>query len=301
MFHQTNDAALFHPPSKLKKMGFDLQGNRWVKKKRTFLPLYEAKMVQAYDHRAASVVIRAGNWVRQGQTEETSLVDHQNPEFVAQPRWWVEDKEVQNTLKMDEKWGFIGFKDITSPTNQRTMIAAALPWCGATNHFVLIKTEMSPRLELCLLANLNSLALDYLTRQKIGGVTLNFFIVEQLPVFPPDRFSERCPWNKRQTLEKWIAERVLVLTCTAEDMKPLAEAAGFDPPVRKWNSAERQQLLADLDAAFFLLYGFKRADVEYILSTFRGRPEETETPGMAVPAPTILEVYDRLVEQGKGG
>ena len=36
---------------------------------------------------------------------------------------------------------------------------------------------------MCLLANLNSFVFDYVTRQKIGGVALNFFIVEQLPVF----------------------------------------------------------------------------------------------------------------------
>ena len=47
-------------------MGCRLDGNRWVGKDRTFLPLYEAKMIQAYDHRAASVVIAAGNWVPPG-------------------------------------------------------------------------------------------------------------------------------------------------------------------------------------------------------------------------------------------
>ena len=36
-------------------------------------------------------------------------------------------------------------------------------------------------LQLCLLANLNCFAFDFVARQKIGGVNLNFFIVEQLP------------------------------------------------------------------------------------------------------------------------
>ena len=34
---------------------------------------------------------------------------------------------------------------------------------------------------------------------------------------------------------------------------------------------------AQLDAAFFLLYGIKRPDVEYILSTFSGVRKESET------------------------
>ena len=72
MFHQTNDAELFRTADELHAMGLKLEGNRWRKGKKVFLPLYEAKMVQAYDHRAAGVVIEPGNWVRQGQTEATT-------------------------------------------------------------------------------------------------------------------------------------------------------------------------------------------------------------------------------------
>ena len=43
----------------------------------------------------------------------------------------------------------------------------------------------SIRRELCLLANLNSLAYDFVARQKVGGLHLNFFIVEQLPTLRP--------------------------------------------------------------------------------------------------------------------
>ncbi len=294
MFHQTNDAELFHAAEKLQEMGCRLTGNRWTKGKRTFLPLYEAKMIQAYDHRAASVKIEEANWMRQGQTEATTLVEHQNPEFVAQPRWWVDEAEVARVLKESDVSWFVGFKDITSPTNERTMISAVIPRVGLTNHFPIMLAGASPRLQLCLVGNLNSVVLDYVTRQKIGGVTLNFFIVQQLPIFPPDQYAERCPWNKRQTLEKWISDRVLKLTCTANDMKPLAEAAGFDPPVHKWKEAERAEILAELDAAFFHLYGMARDDVEYILGTFSGTREDPEQPGMFAGPTPILEAYDNL-------
>jgi hypothetical protein len=295
MFHQTNDAELFHAPGQLAKLGFKLKGNHWRKGKRVFLPLYEAKMVQAYDHRAAGVIIEKGNWVRQGQTEPTSLVAHQNPEFVVQPRWWVHEGEVARASKELRTRGFFGFKDITSPTNERTMIAAPIPWSAVTNHFPLIFTDADARRDLCLLANLNAFALDYVARQKIGGVTLNFFIVEQLPVLPPDAYRDRCPWAPRQTLERWISERVLKLTCTANDMIPLAEAAGFAPRIHKWKPDERARLRAELDAAYFHLYGVDRDDVAYILSTFRGvrRRDRSETGGFRT-ADLILEAYDAL-------
>lgn len=301
MFHQTNDAELFKDPAELTAMGLQLEGNRWVGGGRTFLPLYEAKMVQAYDHRAASVVLARGNWVRQGQTEASSLVQHQNPEFVAQPRWWVDGNEVARSLKFEPFPWYIGFKDITSPTNERTMIAAAIPRSGVTNHFPLLLTELDARKQCCLLANLNSFLLDYVTRQKIGGITLNFFIVNQLPIFPPDFYASVCPWDRRLTLERWISDRVLKLTCTANDMIPLAEAAGLSPTVHKWLPDERAELMADLDAAFFFLYGMTRDEVESILATFSGMTAGPATlPVFSSRATRILNAFDRLAESASG-
>jgi hypothetical protein len=300
MFHQTNDAELFRTADQLKAEGFKRSGAVWRKGRRSFLPLHEAKMVQAYDHRAASVVVDAKNWMRQGQTESTSVVEHQNPEFLAEPRWWVDGSECERVLGKPRPEGFIGFKDITSPTNQRTMIAAGIAWSAATNHLVLVLTEEKARKEMCLLANLNAHAYDYVARQKIGGITLNFFIVEQLPTLPPEAYAERCPWNRRETLETWISERVLKLTCTADDMRPLAKAAGFDPPVHKWKDDERADIIAELDAAYFILYGIERDDAEYILSTFAGsgKTQEGLFDGLT-PAQRILQAYDRLRTLGE--
>ena len=115
-------------------------------------------------------------------------------------------------------------------------------------------------------------------------------------MFPPEQYAKKCPWDKRTTLETWIAERALKLTCTANDMKPFAAAAGFDPPVHRWDADERGELLAELDAAFFVLYGISREDVEYILGTFAGlRSEASSLPGVGSTTARILEAYDRLV------
>ena len=192
---------------------------------------------------------------------------------------------------------YLCYKDVTSATNQRTMIAAMIPRVAVANSapLVLTEPEIGPRRAACLLANLNSLAMDFIARQKVGGVHLNFFIVEQLPIFAPDRYAERCPWDKRLTLERWISQRVLKLTCTADDMRPLGEAAGMDPPVHKWSAAERAELTAELDAAFFLLYGIDREDVQYILGTFRGLGQGADgAGGLFDSGGEVLEAYDRL-------
>ncbi|HSV16122.1 MAG TPA: DNA methyltransferase [Tepidisphaeraceae bacterium] len=300
MFDQTNDAEKFVEGATLKADGGKLSGNRWTNNARVYLPLYEAKMIQMYDHRAAGVRIEAGNWMRQGQTEDTTLVEHQNPEFVVQPRYWVDSMLVEDIA--GKRPALLAYKDVTSATNQRTMIAAMVPEVALMNSAPLILTgsvetgtKLTPRRELCLLANLNSLAYDFIARQKVGGLHLNFFIVEQLPTLPPDAYDERCPWAKSRKLEDWIAERVLKLTCTADDMRPLAVAAGFAEGVHKWKEPERAQLRAELDAAYFILYGIDRGDVEYILSTFQGVVKEDEAHGGAgVTRSLILEAFDSM-------
>lgn len=311
MFDQTNDAEQFHDAAHWRKEKFKLSGNEFVHGKRRALPLYEAKMVQAFDHRAASVLIDEENWVRQGQKDETTPVEHANPEFGVLPRWWVDESavaEVMNGQPGNKPW-FVGFKDITSPTNERTMIASFIPRTAVTNKFVLALNDAEARRETCLLGNLNSFIFDYVTRQKIGGITLNFFIVEQLPTLPPDIYSDKCPWSKRETLQHWIGERVLKLSCTAEDMIPLARACDFKGSrgdgVHIWKETERVQLRAELDAAFFILYGIDRDDVEYILSTFtntgempsdqRATPDDRWRNGGV--GETTLAAYDALRNQ----
>ncbi len=297
MFDQTNDAEHFRAAQSLQDDGFHLKDNRWVRRKEIYLPLYEAKMIQAFDHRAASVIVEGANWMRQGQTEETTLVMHQNPEFCAAPRFWVAQTDVLERRGGEGREAFLAMKDVTSPTNQRTMIAAFIPWSAVVNSAPLIVTTdgINSRKGCCLLANFNSFAYDFIARQKVGGLHLNFFIVEQLPTLPPDRYDEKCPWDKRQTLEKWVSERVLKLTCTADDLRPLAEAAGFKEGVHNWNEIERQELRAELDAAYFVLYGLGREEVDYVLDQFQGVVKEDEyhdRPGPMRSA--ILEAYDAL-------
>jgi hypothetical protein len=78
-------------------------------------------------------------------------------------------------------------------------------------------------------------------------------------------------------------------------MRPLAEAAGFKEGVHKWKEDERAQLRAELDAAYFILYGIDRPDVEYILSTFQGVVKENDAHnGIGNTRRQILDAYDDM-------
>lgn len=308
MFDQTNDAEHFKPAKHWEGKGYKLRGNVYTHGKKSALPLYEAKMVQAFDHRAASVLVEKDNWVRQGQKNETTLVQHANPEFAVLPRWWVDDATVQDVSGSRRRDWLLAYKDVTSATNERTMIASFLPWVAVVNSapLVFIGDAIKPRRECCLLANLNSFVYDFIARQKVGSVHLNFFIVEQLPTLPPDAYDAKCPWSGRETLEHWISERVLKLSCTAEDMIPLAAACGFKGSrgdgVHIWKEQERARLRAELDAAFFHLYGVERDDASYMLSTFSHTgyvPPAQRGPGNPEWAKgsigeAVLEAYDAL-------
>ena len=268
MFHMTNDSQLFHTAAQLEDEGFyPVQGNRWKRGKDQYLPLYEGKMVQAFDHRAASVVVNPQNLNRPAQPRETTAEEHDDPDWSAGPQFWVDDKEIGWPEGLE--WA-VGFKDVTAPTNVRTMIAAIVPRSGVGNTLPMLMPDAdaveSYQENACLwLACFNSFAFDFVARQKVQGQHLNWFVVEQLPVLAPDAYHRR--FGDR-TAADLVRDHVLRLTYTAHDMAPFARDLGHHGPPFPWDEEERRHLRARLDALYFHLYGLDRDDAAYILSTF---------------------------------
>ncbi len=272
MFDMTNDSGLFRTAGELERAGhYPVAGNAWQKGSERYLPLYEGKMVQMYDHRAASVKVNPENVHRPSSPEPSSEEDYRNPDYAPRPQFWVPEAEVERRAGSGWCWT-IAFKDVTSPTNERTMIAAAIPRVGAGNNLPLLFCDGRPGRETCcLLANLCSLPLDYVARQKVGGQHLNYFIVEQLPVIPPERYADEFGGV---VLGDFVRERVLELTYTAHDMAGFARDMGYvgeDGQVRPpfaWDEERRLHLRCQLDALYFHLYGLSRDEAEHVLETF---------------------------------
>ena len=80
MFHMTNDSGLFRTREELeeKEGAYPIGGNRFDSATGEWLPLYEGKMVQAFDHRAASVVVNPENQHRPAQPDPATPEQHQN-------------------------------------------------------------------------------------------------------------------------------------------------------------------------------------------------------------------------------
>lgn len=301
MFHMTNDSDKFRTAAELERLGaYRVAGQHWEKGEQHWLPLYEGKMVQAYDHRAASVVVHAKNLNRPAQPEPTTPKQHADPSWSPTPQFWVRAEDIpalqtgmactssvsrrkpgptpavdtglrryHEQVARASPPAFIGFKDITSATNARTLIAAFVPNAGFSNKLpLLLNGDLNGAVEPnwpLLLANLNALALDFVARQKVHGTTLNLYIVEQLPVVPPDHYARRFGLK---TAAEIIRDDVLHLTYTAHDMAPFAHDQGYDGPPFRWDEEDRLRRRARLDALFFHLYGLDRDAADYVLGTF---------------------------------
>jgi hypothetical protein len=305
LFNMASDSECFKSKEQLESGGGILEGNHFVLEGEMFFPLYEGKMFTFFDHRFAGVRISETAELRQGQPDEIDLKGHQSPNVYPIPRHWVSQQDLNRQVgeNWDRNW-VSGWKEITSSTNERTLIPCLLPLVGVGHKIPLILPEQAYRhLTPCLLSCLSSYVLDYVTRQKLGTTSLTPFTVKQLPVLPPTTYNRPCVWSDNaQTLYDWLLPRVLELTYTAWDLGPFARNCGFDGPPFRWDEARRFQLRCELDAVFFHLYGIARDDVDYIMDTFPivKRKDEAQY-GSYRTKDTILTLYDTLAEAQRTG
>ena len=162
------------------------------------------------------------------------------------------------------KW-LQAFRGITNSTNERTLLTGNVPWSGVGNSAPVVDYERGRAVASALvLSNMNSLPLDWAARFSVGGVNMNFFIVKQLPVLPPEAYLEKVR-SGLLTYAEMIVPRTLELTYTASDLEGFARDIGYDGPPFPWDDRRRHCLQSELDAIFAHMYGLDRTDMEWIL------------------------------------
>lgn len=293
MFHMTNDSGLFMTGEELRREGASLSGNTWVKGGQKWLPLYESKMAHQFNHRDgdyAKYAMTEGKEVR--TLEGGNEVELADPQYVVQPRYWVSQTEVENAMKDSTQGWLLGFRNLTNTTtNRRTLVSFALPVCGVGHSASIILSKESRSM---LNAVLSSFVVDFVARQKIGGSNMSYFVVNQLAVISPSQLGVLAPWAD-ESYTSWISSRILELTYTAWDLEDFANDIGYIGPPFRWNPDRREMLRAELDAAFFHLYGIDRDEVGYIMDTFQIIKRKDETVhGEFRTKRLILERYDAL-------
>jgi hypothetical protein len=295
MFHMANDSGSFRIRKQLEADGWKLKGNHFEKGAECCLPLYEAKMIRHFNHRSGDYADYPPN------SETTHLPDISasrlaNPDYVILPRYWIDAAEVEDRLqgKWNKAWLF-GWRDICRSTDERTVICSLIPLAAVGDKFLLIFPSQSPELVSCLAANLDAFALDYIARQKLGGTSLKYFTMKQLPLLVPSTYQKVCPWSSPGTLYSWLIQRVIELTYAATDLQAYAGDCAYHGPPFRWDDDRRFLIRCELDAAFFHLYEIGREDADYIMDTFPivRRKDETKFGDYRTKC-TILEIYDAM-------
>ncbi|MCF3946948.1 Eco57I restriction-modification methylase domain-containing protein [Acidiphilium iwatense] len=293
MFHMSNDSGLFRTAPELEKQGFARHGADWLPKgagtaeddSRQLVPLYEGKMIHQFDHRRGDFALAKERGDADYREIPSPPMDRmQDVSFEITPRYWVPMHEVKARLRTrayTRGW-LTGWRDITNATNERTVIASAIPTVAVNHKLPLFFTERSVAEQVALLGNLNSLVLDFVARQKVGGTNLAYFFLRQFPVLSPAFYtSERL---------RFVTSRVLELTYTSRSLAPFARDLGYDGAPFVWNEERRASLRADLDAFYARAYGLTRDELRYILD-----PADAKGPGY--PSETFRVLKEREVRE----
>lgn len=308
MFHMSNDSHLFRSASQLHEAGWHRDRSDWVSVDRPndrYVPIYEGKMIFFYNHRYGTFPFekeKVGTDYREiPHPDNQTLAD---PNFEPDARYWV-PAQVLNEKMSNANWNRgwqISYRNITNVTNERTLVPVAYPRSGASNQFPCVFISDDQNFSL-IYANLSSIILDYVARQKVGGSALNFFLFNQFPILPPGAYDEAAL--------AFIVPRVLELTYTSHSMAPFARDLGYEGPPFAWDEDRRAQLRAELDAWYALAYGLTRDELRYVLDpkdvmgedypseTFRVlQKNEIARHGEYRTRRLVLAAYDALTGQG---
>ena len=157
----------------------------------------------------------------------------------------------------------IAWRDVTDArASERTAIFSVIPRAGVGHNApLLLPVDADPTDQMCLVANLSSLPFDYVARQKVGGLHLTIFVLNQLPIIPARAYDSED--------RRFIVSRVAELVCSSHDVQPLAKVLGYDRPFT-WDIGRRVQLRAELDAYYAHLYGLTRDELRFMLNPKRG-------------------------------
>lgn len=236
-FHMTNDSDLFHPePAKGR------------------IPLYEGKMIWQFQH------------------------------GYAEPRYWVDEKEGRKRLlggaqdsgqTLSYQNYRLSYREISSNTNERTLISSFVPSFHFTNHKLMVFVQPVQIKDLLQLATfLNSFCIDHKIRMNVT-TSVSMFYVYQLPV---PRLTEK------DGAYLPLVERAARLVGTAPEYDELIKAVFGPKATHKTHGVRDAQarltLRAEIDALVARVYGLTEVEFQHILGTFPLVDESVKTQTM---------------------
>jgi hypothetical protein len=296
MFDMGNDSDKFLTKEELIEKSFVNNGPFFTYQNTKYIRLFEGKMVFCYDHRFASVIFNPNNNSRSSQPNRTIEPQYLDPNYFVSSLNYISEGLVHEKIKDYSKKYFLGFRKVTSQNNDRTVISSIIPISAVGDSFPLIFLKDEPNVYSLFYANLSSIIIEYIIRQKVGGPNINFFHLEQIPFLKLTDYNklERnniIKYNLELTYNSWD------IKCFADDVwkesdqklkdeikkqweenKETSGGHEFMPPdwceidkegcplpPFKWDEERRGVLKAELDAIYAKLYGITTEELRYIL------------------------------------
>jgi len=293
LFNMASASHLFVRPGDLTDATFN--GWSYERQGQELVPLYEAKMLSHFDHRFSTYRDATQAQLNVGSLPRPTTAQHDNPHLEPLARYWVQRPEVTKALgdKWDRDW-FLGWRDIARASDSRTFVPSVMPSSAVGDKFLLafpIQPVQGPLLH----AVWSTMVFDFVSRQKISGTGMKYFLVKQLACPTPTTFEAPTAWQADISLAEWVKPYVLELSYTSWRLRPYTAEMGDQGPPFHWDPERRALLRADLEAAFLHVYGLTRAEVEHVLDSFPViRRYEERDLGEYRTRRLALEAYDRM-------
>ena len=229
------------------------------------VPLYEGRMVAQYDHRAKGY--RSGRG-RKAVWDHFAFLDSKKS---IQPQWYIPKDRIPARVGERYEQYRIGFCDVASPTNERTLVATLIPpgsICGDKVPTISFGNA-DPCAYMVWLGVANSFAMDFLARMKVN-LKMSYTNLDSLP-FP--RFATNV------SAVRTLAPRVLRLICTSTEMVGFWNTLAAGGWVRRHSDSstipgetddERRMLIRAEIEAFVArdLFELTRDELAHVLDTF---------------------------------
>jgi len=258
---------------------FDMTNDKhlFLEKRSTgMMSLYEGKMIWQYTHRFG----KAQYWIRPS--------DYQAGQSGKETWRMAQDlgisrKEAENladAIHYDSEFMRLGFRDIASDTNERTLIFALLPpGCGVGNtinisvpkRYVLREDghagvmAVSPLRLLFALAWFNSLTVDWIARFMIQ-LHANKTYLYRLPMPQPTDAEIR---DNPDYLKLARNAALLTLAASWEDFGEIASLFGIQKTDVPASDKACDRLRAENDSIVARLYGLTAGEFLHLLASFR--------------------------------
>lgn len=285
-------------------------------------------MLGHFDHRFSTYRDATQAQLNVGALPRPTADQHDDPDMEPLARYWVARPAVMKALvstkrerdllpgrdrpgerglpqraltdRWDRGW-LLGWRNIARSSDMRTFVPAVLPTSAVGNAFLLGFPD-DPSKGPLLHAVWSSIAFDYVTRQKLSGSNVTYFNVKQFACPAPASFAEPVVWRPDASLADWVIPYVLELSYTSWRLRAYAQEMGDGGPPFRWEPKRRALLRADLDAAFFHVYGLTRPEAEHVLNSFPVvRKYEERDHGEYRTKRLVLDAYDRMTKAMDGG